>query len=95
MGKKKAIKKILEEFNFERVHTAMEALNWWWYNTGGKVPSIEELKRTANGLLTDVAYAKHYKYISTGGFEASYVDGVLDLRFILTHWDEEVKKKKK
>jgi hypothetical protein len=95
MGKKKAIKRILKNFDFERVHTAMEALNWGWYGTGRKAPSIDQLKETAERLLTDLVYAKDYKYASTGGFEASYVDGVLDLRFIVNQWDEEVKKKKK
>jgi hypothetical protein len=95
MGKKKAIKRILKNFDFERVHNAMEALNWGWYGTGRKAPSIDQLKETAERLLTNIAYAKDYKCIAAGGFEASYVDGVLDLRFILTHWDEEVKKKKK
>ena len=95
MGKKKAIKKILQDFNFERVHTAMEALNWYWFWTNKKVPSIDQLKESAERLLTNIAYAKDYKCIAAGGFEASYVDGVLDLRFILTQWDEEVKKKKK
>jgi hypothetical protein len=69
---------IMERFNFERVLVAMHALNWTWL---GEPVTLEQIKRTANGLLTDVrttyTEATGWRSISTGGFEAR-IDPVCD-----------------
>ena len=96
MRKKKAIKRILKEFDFEKVHITMKSLNWTYFWTNGKAPSIKQLKETAEGLLKDVAYNKSISFdtISSGGFQASYINGILELKFVLTYDYQVVKKKK-
>jgi hypothetical protein len=90
MKKSKAIKKILNEFNFEKVHIAMDTLNWYWFDTDGKAPSIYRLKETAKRLLKDIDCNKEYHTIASGGFEASYIGGELSLRFIVSDCGEEI-----
>ena len=62
----KKIEVILDEFNFEKVHKAMEALNWTWYGRG--VPKIGTLRRSAKELLTRVAYSDEDITIDRGDF---------------------------
>lgn len=64
----KKIEDILDEFNFEKVHKAMEALDWTWYDSG--VPRIAELRKTARRLLRDVAEVDGDITMGTGGFQA-------------------------
>lgn len=68
---------IMERFDFNRVHIAMQALNWGWRGDG--VPSIPQLKATAQQLLDYAilgydgldAEARKFGYTTaTGGFEA-------------------------
>jgi len=75
------VDEILEEFNFERVQTVMFKLNWQWAMTAQGVPTIEELKETAERLLRQAAeyrlgdYKDSYWELgiinSTGGFQAT------------------------
>ena len=58
---------IMQEFDFDRVHLTMNLLNWTWQ---GSIPSIDELKNTAEVLL--IRAYKEKNFISTGGFEAHY-----------------------
>lgn len=95
MKKKKAIEHILDNFDFERVHKAMTALDWEWASTDG-VPEIPDLRKKARRLLKDVAKRKEDKFFTgTGGFEVSKEDGILELKFVIAEWDETYKKKKK
>lgn len=64
---KDVIEKVLKDFNFERVHKAMVAMNWTWFDTNG-VPSISELVLRAQELLEEVAKKKVGYTISTVGF---------------------------
>lgn len=68
-SKKDAIAKVMEEFDFERVHNIMLRLNWNWFPVRDAVPSIPELKRTARQLLVDVC-EEDVEFCGTGGFEA-------------------------
>jgi hypothetical protein len=93
---------ILETFNFERVHVAMTALDWWWTNPK-EVPTIARLKQCAKHLL-NTAY-KEQITIATGGLQAKYyppsslllknsdllVDSgpILSLSFVLTETNSE------
>lgn len=66
------IDEVLDDFNFERVHCAMTAIDWKWQTTEGKgfaVPTIARLKARARILLRD---AIKDKYIATGGLHAQY-----------------------
>lgn len=87
MKTKKKIKKILKNFDFEKVHNVMEHLNWGWKDTDGKVPSIDQLKELAEKLLNEVSEKDEFYYISTGGFRAfKYENGSLELEFVVTDW---------
>jgi hypothetical protein len=73
---------IIECFNFDKVHTAMAALDWKWGGKDGGVslPNVKELKDTARERLVNAAKARLGSYKSehwevpiisaTGGFEA-------------------------
>jgi len=97
---------IMDNFDFNRVQSAMEALDWQWAGEG--VPSIDRLRETAVYLLKGASRLRLGEYLDsyweegiingTGGFQATaYCDEaktkiiVLDLKFILTEWDSEVK----
>lgn len=75
IDKQKAIDDIIENFNWEKVHKTMEALNWTWYDSGGKTPTIGMLFKCAEGLLRgayDGAVKEKSNYINaTGGFRAT------------------------
>lgn len=82
--REKQIARILGEFNFERVHRAMLAIDWRWYvhaDRGFVVPSIERLRACATDLLRMVARESS---VGTGGFEAHCcAEGSLTLAFTL------------
>jgi hypothetical protein len=94
---------ILSEFDFEKVHDTMVALDWKWYSTHPSVPSIRDLKDTARQLLISVYNLRKDEYkethsevpvtCGTGGFRATALsndDGVVDflkLEFIVTEWE--------
>ena len=77
----KMVDEILEEFNFERVQTVMFKLNWQWAMTAHGIPTIEELRETAERLLRQAAecrlgqYGNSYWELgiinATGGFQAT------------------------
>ena len=78
-------------YDFERVHKAMEALNWEWCSSNG-VPSVDELKEHAVNLLIGCFQQseknKEDCIMATGGFEASSYykeDGEIDfeLKFVI------------
>lgn len=83
------ISDILDNFDFERVHKAMIALEWNWYlGMGGEgIPSVGALQKAARELLSEAWMKK--TTISSGGFSAEYDDGDLVLRFILEEWFSE------
>jgi hypothetical protein len=84
---KKAIKEIMENFDFTRVERVMYALNWTYYDIVG-IPSLDILKEKAEELLTNIAEVKtdQYGYYSDGGgFEAYHnsIDKVIKLSFTI------------
>lgn len=88
ISKQDLIDEILDQFNFERVHKVMEALNWWWYGEENGVPNIAALRKKARELLKDCADSprKNY-YCSIGGFAAEKQEGdTLILEFIIADW---------
>lgn len=76
------IDEIIEHFDFDKVQTAMAALDWKWGSTqeGLSSPTIKELKKAARERLENAAKARlgDYKFTyweipilsSSGGFEA-------------------------
>ena len=85
MRKKEQIKLVLDGFNFKNVHVAMTALNWKWkFESGSRLPSVQELEHNAKLQLEKVAESKEENdVLELGGFEASKQDGILQLRFVL------------
>ena len=82
-NRQKQIKQIMEEFNFQRVHDAMVALDWTW--TGVGVPSVCQLQDHARYLLNNV---KKGHCNNTGGFKTSCdEEGILSLEFVLAEWE--------
>jgi len=69
MSKEKAIETVMENFDFERVHKAMEAVGWSYFSAEG-TPEIASLKQTARKLLQDVADDRRITEAATGGFSA-------------------------
>ena len=94
---------ILNEFDFDKVHDTMVALDWKWASTQPSVPSIRDLKDTARHLLISVYNLRKNEYqetqpevpvqVATGGFRAialSNDDGEIDflkLEFVITEWE--------
>ena len=77
------IKNILEEFDFERVHDAMVALDWRYTDyleNKSYIPDIQELKNTAKECLK---HAIKCNFSENGGFLAIHEFGVLNLYFVL------------
>lgn len=100
------IDNIILEFDFIKVQSAMEALDWKWAGIG--IPTLDGLRNEAHRLLRGAANSRLYEFKdehwlegiqnSTGGFEAmAWCDENktkiirLELKFVLTSWDEEIK----
>ena len=89
-----ALDNIMDNFDFDQVHKVMVFLDWKWANSNGslEVPEKYELRSEARRLLKMAIEEK--TTVSTGGFLAEYIDedgGWMDLKFVVSEWDEEVK----
>ena len=83
LHKQNRIQEILDNFDFDKVQSVMQHLNWTWSlgaNTRG-IPEIDDLKKLAKELLED-ADANGYT-IGSGGFEAKKLGDELTLQFII------------
>jgi hypothetical protein len=95
---------IMKEFNFDRVQSTMEYLNWKWI---GEHVTMEMLRNEAERLLRGAAEMRLGEYknepyyepiqYSTGGFQAMAWCNesktkitALELKFVLAEWDEEI-----
>lgn len=84
---------IMDNFDFEKTHKAMVALNWSWavgnYDANlMKIPTIDELKAEAYRLLRDCYLEPTSRWmISTGGLRVNKEDGLLQLQFVIDEWD--------
>lgn len=97
------VKEVIEEFDFSKVILTMKALNWTW-GMSTTVPSIEDLKRTAEyllrGSIDGAIKAKDLRewegYMNaTGGFKATAYRNryktitSINLEFIVTSWESD------
>jgi hypothetical protein len=83
----KIIDEIMDEFDFEKVHRTMKALEWTWYGSDG-VPTIGDLRRTARELLQELI--KHnYHCVGTGGLFAYRIADTVGLRFEVASFEVE------
>lgn len=85
------IEKIMQNFDFDRVHRHMVATDWKWRHNGAElhVPSIARLRKSARARLDDVVNHPYCpSSISCGGFKASKLlcdsgEVVLKLEFVV------------
>jgi len=85
---KELINEITKNFDFEKVHRAMQALDWHWARSNG-VPTLVELVLCAQELLCGVLEMDVDMSIGTGGFRATKLGSKdeekgLILEFVLT-----------
>jgi len=85
ISKEKHINYILDNFNFTEVNRVMTILDWHWWSAVNKVPSVDELKKEAKRMLSDV-YDNEYISSSTGGFKVTKFEDHLELLFIISDY---------
>lgn len=91
----KKIKKIMKHFDFKKVHTVMELLDWKWkIDDNIEVPSTKQIKENVKRLM-EQAYKNYrnnpeYVSLSTGGFEVRFEYDEIQLRFVLHEEYEEL-----
>lgn len=84
--KEEQIKINLQELDLNLIHETMKFLNWTWKNsnTGEKrVPNVQEISIVARDCM-ESAWKSANKISKIGGFEAEVIEGILEIKFILT-----------
>jgi hypothetical protein len=84
------IDNVMDWFDFDRVHSVMTHLNWYWASTNG-VPEKAELRAYVRKHMTYVYNQTHSKeggYFCSGGFEIEYYreEDCFNVQFILSSW---------
>ena len=88
------IEDILDNFDFEQVKEAMDALEWKYHDSPDSYITIAELRKMARRLLKDVynaAPSAHW-FAACGGFEAERwmypgdPKKYLYLKFVVSEW---------
>jgi hypothetical protein len=79
------IEDIMTHFDFEKVHKAMEAVNWKWGFPASKatIPTVKDLKERAREFLERLVKDGKDSYIMSGGFTAIRISLNLQLLFVL------------
>lgn len=91
----KLVDETMDEFDYNKVQSVMEDLNWYWATISG-VPTVADLKRRSREMLLEsiewVLKHRSYYYTATGGFEVTvewdddeFRIGDVSLKFILEH----------
>ncbi len=85
-----AIDEIMDNFDFQKVHTTMKALKWAWAGEG--IPEIPSIKKQARRLLKDSL--KNKTCNATGGFHVQYSSDengeYVHIMFVVADWDVEI-----
>lgn len=83
------IDSIMENFDFDKVQSVMDYLDWKWVGTKNGVPDVGEIEESAKRMLIDAAFEE--TTISSGGLKVTYEndsenqgDPFIQLEFILT-----------
>lgn len=93
------IDEIMDNFDFDRVHKAMVALDWRWGHDE-VIPEKYELRKQARSLLKTVwKSSRHWKVVATGGFFARCEltecgEKLLSLSFQIDEWSNEEDEKR-
>jgi len=85
---KKAIDKIMDWFDFSKVHRIMVASEWKWASAEEGIPTEPEIRENARRLMEDAINQK--VSIGTGGFRVHYdkKDDMITLSFVISEWYE-------
>ena len=76
---------VCDHFEFEKVHKVMVALDWKWSTDEvNGVPELWQIKKA--GRHACLCAIREKSYIS-GGWHATFQDGVLELMFVAEYWD--------
>ena len=76
------IGRIIERFDFQKVHDYMILTNWKWFDTA---PTQEDLRRTATRLLVEAAMdPQDVVSMGTGGFRVYKLPWGLELVSAMT-----------
>lgn len=75
---------IMDNFDFDKVHRCMTALEWHWSGCDG-VPEKSELRKCARKILKGCVERGHG---GTGGFQVTIdrEEGCLSLSFVVEDW---------
>lgn len=98
LTKEETVEKVIQNFDFDKVHRVMKSMNWGWWDTSTEdgVPSIGHVvlqaKRLLDQVYNKVSAGENNYFISTGGFEATarkyeYGEIVLELKFVVTSFN--------
>lgn len=85
---------ILDNFDFERVKKAMDALEWRYYDSPDSIVSIAELRKMARYLLNSANNQKpsEHWFTGCGGFEIERwmypgdTKKYFFLKFVVSEW---------
>ena len=82
--KDRLIRRIIRNFDFQKVNKVMIATDWKWM---GKRPKIHEMKKKAEHLLSMLLnHPNNYTSFSTGGFTAFRDGDNIGLNFTVTEF---------
>ena len=83
---------ILKNFDFQKVHKVMQALEWTWFNSDSEdqVPSIGELVLHLQRLLSDASTGLLRSVITSGGtVDKQYMVGCGGFTVTANYWHED------
>ena len=86
MKKEEQINIILNDFDFNKIHSVMKFLDWRYIYSGNtrKVPSQDDIRNIARTCLEKVAYSKdEIDNFALGGFVADKIENILELSFVI------------
>lgn len=85
-SKEEQIKINLEDINLDLIQETMKFLDWTWKDSSSgekRVPNNQELAIVARDCM-ESAWKSEDGISSIGAFEAEVIEGVIELRFVLT-----------
>jgi len=85
-SKEEQIKIVLEDIDLDAIQKTMETMDWTWKDSSTgerRVPNKQEISIVASDCM-DKAWESENGYAKIGRFESEVIQGVLELRFVLT-----------
>lgn len=85
--KQELIDEVMDNFDFGRVVKAMKAMDWEWFNGNGmSVPDEARARTCVRDLIKTLQEDKECNFTATGGFNVSYKEGELNVKFVLDEY---------